>query len=111
MNARVAQLFGGRAGTTTLASAATMTVPDNASVIYVTGTTTITSLLLADRSSFNRIVFFVGGASCNCIFTNTNATTTEGQMSLRGSNQQLTEGVWAALYVGTDRTWQLVFGF
>lgn len=110
MNARVSQLFGGRSGTTTLASAATMYIPDNTSVIYVTGTTTVTSLLLSDRSSYNRIIFFAGGSGCLCNFTNTNTPTTEGQMSLRGSNQQLTEGVWMALYVGTDRTWQLVFG-
>lgn len=113
MNARVAQLFGGRAGTTTLPSASTLIVPDNATVIFVTGTTTIMTLLLADRSSYNRLVFLVGGpavagVSTNIKLTNTNATTTEGQMSLRGSDQSITEGVGIGLYVLPDRTWQMI---
>lgn len=113
MNARVAQLFGGRSGETTLASAATLYIPDNASVVSVTGTTTITALQPSDPVGVNRMVLFRGGTSTGSStmvkFTNTNTTTAAYQMSLRGSDQTLTEGQWMALYFKTDRTWELVF--
>lgn len=109
MLARIAVVFGGRSVKTILPSAATLVVPDNAGIVYVTGSTTITSLLPSDRGGVQRAVLFKGAAGCNVTFTNTNTTTAAGQMYLKGSDRTIQEGDALALFYESDGTWSLLF--
>ena len=77
--ASVKQLYGGsNKGIQTLASAATVVVPDDGTLFYISGTTAITSLLA------NTNITTTGPA-----FTNTDGTTTVGQMDLGGSDRTI----------------------
>lgn len=111
--------FGGRVNTfvgsnhaqaPTYASAASQVIDSSSSVIYVTGSATITSLLTADGVvTPGHYVEFHGGASAAVVFTNTNDTTTSGQMDLGGSNITLGERDVLALRRESDGSWTRVF--
>ncbi len=101
-------MFGGRSAETTVASATTTLIPDNASWVYITGTATITTLLPSDQVGVNRLVVFcASGTGASVTFTNTNTPVTAGQMYLKGSNRTIVEGETLWLYFKADRTWQI----
>lgn len=104
---RLKTLAGGAGTPPTLASAATLTLPEVDNGFYVSGTTTITSLV-ASTNTYNREVTFIGAASANVTFTNTDSPTTAGQMYLQGSNRLLQESDVLKLFCQTDGTWILV---
>lgn len=90
----------------TLASAATVNVPDDHNLFYVSGTTTITSLLAGPRT-YNRSVMFVGAAGSTVVFTNTNTPTAAGQMYLHGANRTIQEDDIIELVCKQDGVWIL----
>lgn len=73
----------------TVASAATVLLSESNDVFLISGTTAITSLD-ATRIRPGRHVTFIGTDGTGNVFTNTNATTTAGQMDLGGSDITLT---------------------
>lgn len=76
----------------TVASATTTVIDRSSSVWFITGSATITSLLTGDGVvTPGDYVEFWGGASAAAVFTNTNDTTTNGQMDLGGSDITLGE--------------------
>lgn len=85
--ARMKQTAGG-VRIPTIASAATLVLPDDSNVIMVSGTTTVTSLN-SGRVWPGRQVTFIGTDGSGNAFTNTNATTDAGKMDLGGSNVTL----------------------
>ena len=83
------QMFGGAArGTATIASAATIVVPEEGSIFYVSGTTAVTSLLCSKQMR-GRSVTFVGTSNVGNVFTNTDSATVEGTMDLGGNDVTL----------------------
>lgn len=105
----VKQMFGGaQRGIETLASAATVNVPEEGSVFYMSGTTAITSLI-CPKTMRGRLVTFIGTSAVGNVFTNTDGTTTEGQMELGGSDLTLGPTSVLQLYCKlSDGSWQLV---
>lgn len=104
---RLKSTVGGHRDPTTIASAATLTLPDVGNAFYVSGSVTITSLV---TSTFvrNRRVTLIGAASANVAFTNTNTLTTAGQMYLQGANVTLNEDDVLELFCKNDGTWIIV---
>ena len=65
----------------TLASAATLTLPQDTSRAFITGSTTITSLNATDIKPGRTFTFLRGPAATDIpVFTNTQGTTTAGQI-------------------------------
>ena len=91
----------------TLAAATTLTVPDDLTVVALTGTATVTSLL-ASSITRGRMVWFFQSDSGTTTFTNSPGTTTAGQMDLGGldvSNAVVGPSDWLCLYLKPDMTW------
>ncbi len=103
--ARVKTLLGGKGTLTTLASAATLNVPDDENAYYVSGTTTITSLTVAPHLR-NRRVTFIGAASASVPFTNTTGSTTAGQMDFGGVTPTLSAGDVFVLFCNENGVWK-----
>lgn len=108
MLARWKSMAGGNGPPVTVASAATITLEDKDSCNYISGTTTVTSLLVSNKALYNRIHTFIGAAGAAVAFTNTNTPTTVGQMNLKGSNQTLQEDQVMQLFLKNDGTWILL---
>ena len=102
---RLKSVAGGHYPLSTLASAATLNLPSDDNAFYISGSTTITSLLNADNVIRNRRVLFIGAASAAVTFTNTNTLTTAGEMYLQGSNLTLNEDDVLELLCKSDGTW------
>lgn len=91
----------------TLAAATTLAVPDNLSVVPLTGTATVTSLT-AGNYTRGRMVWFYQSDSGTTTFTNSPGTTTVGQMdlgALDAGNSVVGPTDWLCLYLRTDGTW------
>lgn len=87
MWSRLKSLAGGSGRTDTdktITVAATTWVPDEGNFFLLSGTATITSLNAATATRDRRVVFV--GSSGTQTFTNTNGTTTAGQMDLGGAS-------------------------
>jgi len=82
--ARMKQTHGGTIPTVTVAAA--MNIPDHLSRVYVSGTDTVTSLC-AEMPTIEGRQLVIIGSSGTATFTNTDDTTTKGQMDLGGSNR------------------------
>lgn len=91
----------------TIASAATLRLPEDGNVFLVSGTTAVTSLVsLTTGSSWpGRTVTFIGTDASGNDFTNTNDPTTAGQMDLGGSNRTLAAQDVLVLIQATNGTW------
>lgn len=98
-------------GVTTLASAATWQLPGEIiGPFEITGSATVTSLTLPSGIvQGGRIVTFYGGASAAVVFTNTNDTTTAGQMDLGGANITIADQDVLMLMMKNNGTWIRVF--
>lgn len=110
MWSRVKSLIGGMGkadADKTLASAATLNVPDDSNLWYLSGTTSITSLVIAP-STRDRSVTFIGAAGASVTFTNTNAPTTSGQMYLHGVDQVIQADNALTLLCKRDGTWTML---
>ena len=91
----------------TVASATALIIPDWTNVVYVSGSTTVTSISMPAQLRSRRVTF-IGAASANVTFTNTDTLTTAGQMYLRGVNRQLQESTILELFCQADGTWIIV---
>lgn len=98
--------LGGKGSTATVASAATLNLPDNDNVFFVTGSTTVTSLMIPSHLR-RREVTLIGDTSANVTFTHTASPTTAGEMYLVGSNRTLLEGTVLKMFCRADGIWQL----
>jgi len=107
MWSRIKSAIGGHTPPQTLSSAATLTLPDDDNLFYLTGTTTITSLV-TPSSIRNRKVTIIGGSDAEVAFTNTNDPTTAGQMYLHGQNRIVREDDVIELFCKADGTWILL---
>lgn len=106
MTSRVKSLLGGsgRSDTSkTLTAAATLTVPGWSNLFYLSGTDTVTALV-AEKSTRDREVTFIG-LSGTTTFTNTNNPTTVNQMDLGGSNRAVAATDVLVLILKQDGTW------
>jgi hypothetical protein len=101
---RIKCMLGGHGELETLASAATINVPDESNAFYLSGTTTITSILVGNKALRNRQITFIGAAGAAVTFTNTNTPTTAGQMELRGANRLLEADGSIDLFIKNDGT-------
>ena len=107
MNARVAQMFGGRGGSPTNVSfsgtVAALALPDNASYVYLTGTSTpIVSALSINPSQYGRIIVLENEGATSITLTSTTSAWTEGQMDLGSADITLATGDIVGLYVRKD---------
>lgn len=85
----IKQTFGGsNRGLATLTAAATVVVPEEGAIFYMSGTTAITSLLCSKQMR-GRSVTFVGTTNAGNVFTNTDSATAEGTMDLGGNDVTL----------------------
>lgn len=91
----------------TVASAATLAVPDAGNTWLVSGSTTVTSLSAGGRLAGSRITF-IGATSASVAFTNTNDPTTAGQMDLGGSNITLADQDILTLVLMNNGTWNRI---
>lgn len=108
MWSRVKSMLGGNGELVTVASAATLNLEDKDSANYISGTTTITSLLVSCKAVRNRKHTFIGASGATVTFTNTNTPTTVGQMYLHGANRVIQEDDVIELYLKNDGTWILL---
>jgi hypothetical protein len=106
--ARLKSIFGGSPNDVSIAAAATITVPDHAGWIDLTGTDTVTALKAAPYSR-GRVVFFHQSDSGTTTFTNTNDTSTENEMDCGGSNLALGQADVAAFRLKRNGSWVKVF--
>lgn len=111
---RLKGLVGGESNfiSKTVAAAATMYIPDDMTVVNLTGTATVTSLTAAAFAR-GRMVFFRQSDTGVTTFTNTPGATTAGQMDLGApdpSNIVLNNTDWLLLYLRSDGVWERVFG-
>jgi hypothetical protein len=106
---RLRGLVGGHGGIRdkTLASATTLTIPDDLTWVNLTGTATVTSLLISSFT-YGRMVWLYQSDSGTTTLTNSPGTTTAGQMDLGGldpSNAVLGPTDVIQLYCRSDGTW------
>src|SRR5689334_40019 len=99
---RLKNLVGGESNflNKTVASAATLNVPDDMSIVQLTGTATVTTLNAAPFAR-GRMVYFYQSDTGTTTFTNTPGTTTAGQMDLGSqdpANAVLTPTSWLCLF-------------
>jgi len=87
----------------TVPSATALVLLDWTNVMYVSGTTTVSTLSMPS-SLRNRRITLIGAAGAAVQFTNTDTLTTAGQMYLRGSNRLLLEDTVIDLFVKADGT-------
>lgn len=74
-------------GVTSIPVAAALVLPDETvGPFELTGTATITSITIPGDVQPGRFLIFYGATSAAATFTNTNDTTTAGQMDLGGAN-------------------------
>jgi hypothetical protein len=106
--ARLKGIFGGSPDKVEIAAAATITVPDHAGWIDLTGTDTVTALKASPYST-RRVVFFRQADSGTTTFTNSNDPTTAFEMDCGGSNLALGQNDVCAFRFNGDRTWVRVF--
>lgn len=104
MWSRLKSIAGGDRTNYTLAAATTVVVPDDSNLFYLTGTATVTALN-AGGSTRNRVVTFVQSDSGATTLTNTNDTTTAGQMDLGGANIVLGQTDSVDLLLRADGSW------
>ena len=102
--ARAKHWFGGGSQPPTIASAATVYVPDNAGSVILTGAETITALNAAISTRGSRMLYLYSKDG-NVVLTNTDGTTTAGQMDLGGSNITLGATDMIILYLRVDGVW------
>ena len=106
LGGRVNSFFGLTGDTIpTIASAATLVIPDNVTNMYVSGSTTVT--LLSSTFLPGRVIVIYGTGGV--VLTNTDDTTTLGQMDLGGSNLTLAASDIAALMQRNDGSWVRLF--
>jgi len=91
------------AGTYSLASSSTVTVPDYSNTFVVTGTATISALTGTTTAGYRRVTF-IGGSSAGVTFTHTDSPST-GQMYLAGANRTLREQQVLSLILQPDGWW------
>lgn len=104
--ARAKSKAGGQTKIQTLASAATLTLPDEADVFLVSGTTAVTSLS-STKIFPGRHVTLIGANATGNVFTNTSATTTAGQMDLGGQDRTLTLDDVMTIVQQNNGAWRL----
>lgn len=104
---RLKSLAGGHGVLRTLASAATLVIPDDDNAFFVSGSATVTSITIPSYLR-NRELTFFGAASANVTFTNTDSPTVAGTMSLNGVNRQLTGAGMLKLFCDNDGTLRLM---
>lgn len=102
--ARAKHWFGGGSKPPTVASAATVYVPDHAGGVLFTGAETITTLNAAVSTRGSRLVYFYS-TNGSVVLTNTDDTTTAGKMDLGGSNITLGATDMVVLYLRSDGVW------
>lgn len=107
MTSRMKSDVGGAVPPRTIASAATLNCPDDDNLFFVSGTTTVTSLVTPQWIR-NRKVRIIGAAAAVVTFTNTNTPTTAGQMYLHGQNRTIQEDDVIEMYCKDDGTWILL---
>lgn len=105
--ARLKTMAGGKGNLDTLASVATLRLPDNDSAWYVSGTTSVTSLYVPPFL-YNRRVTLIGASSAQVSFANTDNPSTAGQMYLHGQNRIIREDDLIELFCKNDGTWILL---
>lgn len=97
-------------GVTPITVAATLTLPDETvGPFELSGTATITSISLPGDVQPGRCLIFYGAASVAATFTNTNDTTTAGQMDLGGANIVLNQQDVLVLMQKSNGTFIRVF--
>lgn len=101
--ARAKSILGGDRTVYTLTSGATLAVPDSSNYIELTGTATVTALNAAAHTRNRMVVFY--STSGTTTFTNTDGTTTAGQLDLNGANVNLAKGDILVLWLRTDGVW------
>lgn len=104
MWSRLKSIAGGDRDFYTLAVATTTNVPSSSNLFALTGTATVTSLL-ASANTRNRIVTFYQSDSGATTLTNTNGTSTAGQMDLGGSDIVLGQDDSVDLLLRPDGSW------
>ncbi len=103
--ARVKNMFGGDAdGVNSVTSAASVSVPDGTSVLYVGGSTKI-DFLYCNPSTRGRLLILVGDTSGTASLDNVDGTTTDGQMDLGGSDVNVADSDVVVLLSRMDGTW------
>ena len=109
LGARQASTSGGYPGKDplSLTAATTITVPNDSNIFLLTGTATVTSLEAMEILP-GRLVTFIQDSGTTT-FTNTNDTTTSGQMDLGGSNVALAASDVLQLVQRSGGYWQRVF--
>lgn len=93
---------GGAGGFSALTAATTLSVPNGTVSGSVTGTATVTSISTALQPGQKLTLYGISGT---CTFTNTNGTSTEGQMDLGGQNYELSTAVTLELIQRADGSW------
>lgn len=104
MWSRLKSIMGGDRTDYSIAAATTVNVPDSTNFVSLTGTATITTLN-GDLTTRNRLVHFYQSDSGATTFTNTDSTTTAGQMDLGGSNITLGQTDFLTLWLRDDGVW------
>jgi hypothetical protein len=87
----------------------TFNVPDSTNLVYLTGSDTGITALVANSATRNRIVYFVQDDTGSTVFTNTNGATVANTMDLGGSNITLGEHDVLGLLLKSDGTWLRLF--
>lgn len=104
MSGRVNSFFGQQYALTTIVSATTVDLPGDVCNCLISGSATITTLnppaILPGMT-----VIFEAVAGAAPVFTNTDDTTTPGQMDLGGSNITLSASDVLALKLRSDGSW------
>lgn len=105
---RAKSLMGGERPIVSIPSASTIIIPDCDNAFLITGTTAIATITSASHL-VNREVTLIGSA-CNVSLTNNNSPST-GQLYLRGTDRNLTDGVVVKLIRLQDGSWTLASVF
>ncbi len=103
LGARANSWFGQLYPEQTIVAATTTAVPDDVTNCLISGSVTITSLTAIVMPG--RVVVFEGATGAAVVFTNTDDTTTSGQMDLGGSNVTLGASDILALKQRGDGSW------
>lgn len=107
---RIKSLMGTReGGVETVAAATSLTIPDDSNLVYLTGTATVTSLNGSSRIEAGRTVFFYQSDSGTTTFTNTDDTTTKGQMDLGGGSVAVANSDVLCVSQRPDGSWIRLF--
>lgn len=104
---RVKSVGGNNRPIPSVASAATLALPDDSNVVYVSGSTTVTSLD-AGNPRPGRHLTIIGATSASVTFTNTTGSTTAGQMDLGGESILVSAKDILRLVRDNNGVWQLI---